>query len=123
MSKLKKRYRLKTANFSNTTGENAEKIIKCILPNVFLYQFITGNYYSKFIKTGNFSQRNTFCKKPTQMHTSQCLDLFVRYREGVNMSNVNTNPIFINEHSSFSQQSTSSPIVFDSVKYKFYFFL
>ena len=26
-----------------------------------------------------------FCKKPTQMHTSRFVDLFVTYRDGFNM--------------------------------------
>ena len=57
------------------------------------------------------------------MHTIQYLDLFVPNRERFNMNSGNKNPLVVDEVSSFSQLSTSSPLVFDSVKKKSYFVL
>ena len=54
------------------------------------------------------------------MRTTQYLDLFVTNREVSNMK-TGRNPNVLDEDSSFSQQPASSPLVFDSVKSKFYF--
>ena len=54
------------------------------------------------------------------MHTTQYPDLFATYRESFDM-NTGKNAIFVDEDSSFSQQSTSSPIFLDSLKNKNYF--
>ena len=55
------------------------------------------------------------------MDKIQYPDWFVFCRDGFDMNTGNKNPIGVNEDSSFSQQSTSSPFVFDSVKIKYYF--
>ena len=55
------------------------------------------------------------------MGTNQYPDLFVNYCAGFNMHTGNKNPIVLDKSSSFSPQPMSSPIVFNSVKIKFYF--
>ena len=66
-----------------------------------------------------FLLKNVFCKKPTQLDTTQYLDLFVIYREVFNMNSGKKNQILVDEDASFSQQSMSSSLVFDSVKNTF----
>ena len=51
-----------------------------------------------------FSHKNTSCKKPTQMHKTQYLDLFFNYHEGIIMNTRYKNPIVVDEESSSSQQ-------------------
>ena len=53
------------------------------------------------------------------MDTTQYLDLLVTYREGCKLNNGNKNSVVVNENPSFSQQSMSSALVFDSVKNKY----
>ena len=57
-----------------------------------------------------FQQKNTFCKKTTQMNRIQYLDLFVTYRVGFKMNIGNENPIVFDESLSFIQQSKSSTL-------------
>ena len=52
------------------------------------------------------------------MHTTQYPDSGLTYREGFIMNIGNKNLNVVDEHSSFGQQTTSSPLVFDSVKNK-----
>ena len=68
-----------------------------------------------------FSQKNTFCKTLTQMHTTQFCDKSVIYREGFERTTGNKNSFVADEIPSFLQQSTSPPLVFDSVQNEHYF--
>ena len=49
------------------------------------------------------------------MQTSQHLDLFFTYREGFTINSGNKNPIAFDEDSSYSEQPTTTRIVFDPV--------
>ena len=60
---------------------------------------------------------NSFCNETTQMHTTRYTDLFISYRKSLEKTG-NRNPIVVDGELSFSQNSLSSPWVFDSVKIK-----
>ena len=110
MSQLETRFWLETDGFFISTGENTEKTrptAKCIS----LSYFTTGSNYSKSIETENFQTKNTFCKKPIQMHTTQNPNLLVSYREIFIASTGKKTSLVVDEDSSFSQQPMSSPLV------------
>ena len=117
MSKLKKRYWLETDDSFITTGKNTEQFIRGILPTVFLYTNSTiGSTTPISSILEIFTLKNTFCGIPTHMHATQYIAFFITYHEGLNLNTGNKNTIVVDEDSFFSQQQTSSPLVFDSVK-------
>ena len=65
-------------------------------------------------------EKNHFCKKRKQWHQIRYLDLFVSCRESFEMNTRSKNTIVVDEDSSSSQQSPSSPLVFDSVQKQFF---
>ena len=79
----------------------------------------------QFYLDGNLSkpQKITFCKKLTQTHLTQYPDSSVVYCESFSMNTGNINATVVDEVSSFSQQSISSLLTFDSVREVFLFLL
>ena len=55
------------------------------------------------------------------MHTTQYPNLFLSYREGLDMNTGNKKPNVVLEKPSFTQSSMSSSLVFDSVRNKNFF--
>ena len=111
MSELDNLYCLETDHFFDSSGENTRKITMGILPTVFSQKSHYWGLLLPLSEDWKFSR-----KKTTQMQPTLYLDFFVTYREIFNMSTENENSIVVDEVLSFSQQSTSSPVVFDSVK-------
>ena len=70
----------------------------------------------------NFSlSGKTSKRKPTQMITTQHLDLFITNREGFEMNSGNRSPFIVVEEPSFTQSSMYSSSVFDYVNKKHHF--
>ena len=61
----------------------------------------------------NFFHKEIFS---TQVRTTQYPDLFVTYREGFNFNCGNKNQSVVDVQPPFSQNSISSPLVFESLK-------
>ena len=118
MPKLINRYLLETDDFSNNTRKNPENNCKGILPTVFLYTISPLGTTSPISSRLEIFSKITFCEKPTQMHTTQYLDLFVNDCGGFNMNTGKKNPIVVHEILSFSEQPSPSPLVLDSVNIK-----
>ena len=107
----------------NSTGKKTEIDDNGIMPKVFAFSNSPlGTTTSTLSRQEIFPQKNTFGKRLTQMQTTQYPHLLVPYCESNMLKTGNKNPIVVDEDLSFVQSSMSSPLVFDSVKMKFFFF-
>ena len=69
-----------------------------------------------------FSNRQTFCEKPTPMYTNQYPDLYNNYQEEFNMQTGNKNPIVMPEQDEqISQDTMTSPLVFNTLLNRYSF--
>ena len=90
--------------FQIALDRTLEKTKMGILPTVFRYIISPLRTATPALsKLEIFPQRNTFRKKPTQMHTNHYPDLFVTHSEDFNMNAGNKNPFLIDEDPLFTQ--------------------
>ena len=82
MSKINNRYWLETEHFFNES----------YLPHTPPTNYSDSQDKSRFSRFEIYPNTNTFCNKPTPLHSTQYPDLFVTYKEGFNMNTGKRNP-------------------------------
>ena len=100
-----------------------KKLTKELLPTAFQhFKSPLGNDKHSLSRIEIFQNKQTFCKKPTPMYTTQYPDLYINYQEGFNMQTGNKNPIVMPEQNEqISQESMSSKLVYNTLLNRYSF--
>ena len=94
-----------------------EKINQGITPTAFpLFKSPLGTEKHALSRIEIFQNRQTFCRNPTPMYTTQYPHIYINYREGLNMQTGNKNTIVMPEQNEqFFQETMTSPLVFNTL--------
>ena len=116
MSKINDRYYFETDDFFNTNGIKTEKTNQGVTPTAFQhFKLPLGTDKHSLSRIEIFQNKQTFCKKPTPMHTTQYLDLNINYQRRFNMQTENKTPtVMLEQNEQISQESMSSKLVFNT---------